>query len=63
MVSFLFLIIINFCNPRTYQRIEKGKLLTFNLGNEDSEFYASLDYFDNYEENENEKEKKIFLDS
>ena len=61
MVSFLFLIIINFCNPRTYQRIEKDKLLTFNLGNEDSEFYASLDYFDNYEENENEKEKKNFF--
>lgn len=59
MAPLLFLIFVNLklCLSRIYNKIEKDESLTFKLENISSEYYASLNYSDDYEEFEKEEDK------
>ena len=50
MVSLLYLLtLFHFYIAREFHRREKDKILSFNLESPDSEYFASLDYSDNFE--------------
>ena len=49
MSILLFLILFRFYINREFKRIEKDKILSFSLENSDKEYFAILEYADNYE--------------
>ena len=55
------LLLVNYCFCIEYHRIEKNIPLEFKLEEKTSQYYASLDYLDNYEPNDNVIDNNIYF--
>ena len=59
MSILLFLLLFHLNINREFHRIEKNRILSFSLENSDIEYFASLEYSDNYERlDETDKHKE-----
>ena len=59
--SFFIIFLISSCTCLEYHKLEKNVPLQFKLEEENSLFYASLDYLENYEPNDNIIDNNIYF--